>query len=352
LQVNLSDLRIGYSPHSYDLCALGDRGRFCYFAKKNNIKYEIADPSKTYDLVVVTSSGDLTIWSKYLKGNAKIIYDQVDSYQAVSNYDLRGILRGTGKYFSGKHYYLQLDYRKSIEDMSQRADAIVCATNEQKKDFQRYCKNVHVILDVHTSIIRDIKKDYSPGKPFNLVWEGLPENLRSFYEIRDVLNSINSHQEINLHILSNLEYYQYLKKYRKKNTLDICKKIFNRTFLYDWNELTASKIITTCDMALIPISVRESLAFAKPENKLLLFWRMGMPTIVAATPAYERVMKRANLDMSCQTDSEWHEKILKYMDDESLRHEVGEKGIAFTNEYCSAEQTVNLWSKAIQSVFV
>ena len=351
LSIDFNNLRIGYSPHSSDLGGLGDKGRFCYFSDKKNIKFEIADPSKSYDLVVVTSSGDLTVWSQYQKGNAKIIYDQVDSYQAVSKYELRSALRGTGKYFSGKHRYLQFDYRKSIEDMCRRADAVVCATLEQKEDFLHHCENVHAILDVHTSIIRDIKKEYSSGNPFNLVWEGLPENIRSFLEIRDVLHSINSQQEICLHIISNLEYYQYLRKYGKRQTLDICRKVFDRTYLYDWNVLTASKIITACDIALIPISVQEPLAFAKPENKLLLFWKMGIPTLVSATPAYERTMKQADMGMFCRTDSEWFDKILKYMEDESARREAGEKGRAFTDKHYSAEQAVSQWGDVIQSVF-
>ena len=103
-------------------------------------------------------------------------------------------------------------------------------------------------------------------------------------------------------------------------------------------------------MALIPISVEESLAFAKSENKLLLFWKMGMPTIVTATPAYTRAMQQANLDMSCQTNSEWYEKILQYMNDESIRREAGEKGKKFSEKHYSAEQAVSQWDDIIQSV--
>ena len=180
---DLSQLRIGYVPVTQSLDAIGDRGRFCHYAKKKNIYFEIADPNETYDLVVVTAGGDISIWSKYQKGNAKIIYDQVDSYLATQDLEMRGALRGLAKFFSGQHKSLQLSYKKAIQNMSKRADAISCASEVQKKDFLLFNKNVHVILDVHNDLTQNIKKDYTAKKPFNLVWEGLPVTLHHFFEI-------------------------------------------------------------------------------------------------------------------------------------------------------------------------
>jgi hypothetical protein len=58
----------------------GDLRRFGYYAEKRKIKYEIADPSETYDLVFLTQSADLSVWSDYQRGNCKVIYDFIDSY--------------------------------------------------------------------------------------------------------------------------------------------------------------------------------------------------------------------------------------------------------------------------------
>ena len=347
---DLSQLRIGYVPNTQSLKGAADSGRFCYYARKRAIKFEIADPNETYDLVVVTAGGDISIWSKYQKGNAKIIYDQVDSYLATPDFDIKGALRGLAKFFSGQHRNLQLSYKKAIQNMSKRADAISCASEVQKKDFLIHNKNVHVILDVHNDLTQNIKKDYTAKKPFNLVWQGLPVTLHHFFEIRDVLKSINSQQEICLHIVTNLEYYQYLRKYGKRNTIDICRKIFDRVYLYDWNVQLASTIICACDMAIIPISPNDSFAMGKPANKLLLFWKMGMPTITTSTPAYAYAMDQANLDMTCRKKSEWREKLLKYMNDETARREAGEKGKAYTDSFYSDEIVVAQWDNLIQSV--
>ncbi|MBT3367204.1 MAG: hypothetical protein HN472_00940 [Nitrospina sp.] len=348
---DISQLKIGYVPTTQSLEAIADRGRFCNYAKKKGIKFEIADPNETYDLVVVTAGGDISVWSKYQKGNAKIIYDQVDSYLAIPDFDIKGALRGLAKFFSGQHRSLQLSYKKAIQNMSKRADAVSCASEVQKKDFILHNKNVHVILDVHNDLTQNIKKDYTAKKPFNLVWEGLPVTLHHFFEIRDVLKSVNSQQEICLHIVTNLEYYQYLRKYGKRNTIDMCRKIFDHVYLYDWNIQLASTIICACDMAIIPISPNDSFAMGKPSNKLLLFWKMGMPTITTATPAYVHAMDQANLDMACQTKSEWSEKLLKYMNDETARRGAGEKGKAYTDSFFSDENAIAQWDNLIQSVF-
>ena len=78
---------------------------------------------------------------------------------------------------------------------------------------------------------------------------------------------------------------------------------------------------------------------------------MGIPTVVTATPAYEKVMEQAKLDMACRTKSEWKEKLLKFMSDETARREAGEKGKAYTDSFYSDEKAVDQWDKLIQSVF-
>ena len=38
---------------------------------------------------------------------------------------------------------------------------------------------------------------------------------------------------------------------------------------------------------------------AKPENKLIFFWKMGMPTITYATESYKNVMDDAEINLYC-----------------------------------------------------
>ena len=92
-------LRIGYVPVSANLQGPGDRRRFVYYARSRNLQFEIADPDKSYDVVVVTQMADLSVWSRYYRG--KIIYDAIDSYLVIPKTNVKGILRGPAKYLAG-----------------------------------------------------------------------------------------------------------------------------------------------------------------------------------------------------------------------------------------------------------
>ena len=354
--MELRDLRIGYVPMKNSFDHPGDRRRFCYYADKRKIKFEIADPSEVYDLVFLTQSADLSIWSKYQRGNCKIIYDFIDSYLRVPKWNLKGLFRGSAKYIVGQSRYLRLNHWKVLEAMCQRVDAVVCSTNEQKTDIQSYCQNVHIILDCHFKLIRAAKTDYSVGDTFNFIWEGLPGNLKLTFGIREVLQSLSANYNIALHVVTDLQYGKYMGKFCVKNTLPFVKKLFDNSYLHEWKEETFADTVCQFDMAIIPIPLNKSLwfdsslAIGKPENKLLLLWRMGMPTVVSTTAAHKRAMDDCGLPMTCRTSNEWFDTLEKYMNDESARREAGQKGKAFADKNYSEEIMLSQWDKLFASV--
>lgn len=350
--MNLTNLRIGYVPYNHKLDQPGDNRRFCYYAKKRNIAFEIADPSESYDLVIVSERGDLSVWSDYRKANAKVIYDFIDSYLAISRRNLKGILRGLAKHVTGQSRYLRLNHWKAIESMCRRADAVICTTDEQRQDIAKFCKNVRIILDIHT-VYNKVKTDYSAPKVFNLVWEGYPHNLPPFFEIKDVLKEINAKRKLALHLVTNLTYGQFMGRYWKRHTTDIARKIFENAYLYDWNEQLCPTIICACDMAIVPLFLNDHLSSGKPEDKLALFWRMGMPSIVSATPAHIKATAQIGLqNMACATPKEWKEALEYYIDNEPARQQAGQSGRVFVETHRSEEKILQQWDNLLASVLV
>jgi len=354
--MKFSDLRIGYGPLSDDCLIGGDLRRFCYYAKKRKIKFEIANPSETYDLIFLTQRSDITVWSQYQRGNCKIIYDFVDSYLSVPKWNIKGLLRGSAKYIAGDSRYLRLDYWKALEAMCHRADAVACTTEEQKTRIQPFCQNVHIILDFHFMLMRCAKSDYSVDGTFNFVWEGMAGNLKFALEIKEVLRLLSKNYKIAFHVVSDLKYKKYMGKYGVKSTLSLAKKIFNNSYLHELKGKTFASTVSSFDIALIPIPLYKplqldsSLAVGKPINKLLLFWRMGIPTVVSATPAYERTMAHCGLDMACRSRDEWVNTLEKYMNDESARKEAGQKGKAFVDKHYSEDIILSQWDNIFASV--
>jgi glycosyltransferase involved in cell wall biosynthesis len=348
---NNHDLRIGYVPASEGLDRPTDRRRFCCYARKRGLAFEIADPSETYDLVVVTASGDISAWSQYGKGKAKVIYEQLDAYLATPALSAKGLLRGVAKYAVGQNRRLLLNYSEGLREMCRRADAVICTTVEQRKEIQQYCGNVHVILDFQGDAVRSIKRDYSAGEILHFVWEGLPENMRFLWEIRDVLREIRKKKKIALHVVTALRYGKYLHgRVSQQRTEDEARKIFDPVFVYAWHEQTCSAVCAACDIALIPIPLDDAFAAGKAENKLLFFWRVGVPTIVSATNAYTRTMQQCGLSMACQTSTEWRSVLEQYMDDERARREAGERGKAFAERQYGEEKLLAQWDYLFESV--
>ena len=345
----ISDLRIGYVPNSPHLSAPGDRRRFVNYVNIKKIKYEIADPEKKYDAVVVSERADLSVWSRYQGG--ALIYDFIDSYLAIPRTDIKGIFRGLAKFITKQSRYLQLDHWRAIELMCQRSSAVICSTDEQKQDISRFCTNVHVILDSHSKETTTKKQIYSSSKPFRLVWEGLPHTLDSLFVIKRALEKMSSHYPIELYLLTDLEYFRYLGKYGRTKTIRTAQQIMPNVKLIQWEPETAADIICSCDLAIIPINLSDPFALGKPENKLILFWRLGMPVLTSSTPAYLRAMSAAGLSMTCSNFDEWEVALGTYISDEFARQEAGRLGQKCVEDLYSESELIAKWDAVFKSVF-
>jgi glycosyltransferase involved in cell wall biosynthesis len=345
---HLRHARIGYVPYSSSLERPGDRRRFPYYASKRGIDFEIANPAKEYDLVILSERADLSVWSRYVRG--KIVYDLIDSYLAIPRTNLKGQLRGLFKFLSRQSRYLQLDHWEAIKGMCARADAVVCSTEEQRQDVLRFCSNVHIILDAHMEVARVTKTDYSAKQPFRLVWEGLPQTLASLRQLRPALEKLRARHEVEMHIVTDNEHYRYLGRYVKTRTLQEAQKILSDVHFHEWKQADCADIICSCDLAVIPLALDDPFAAGKPENKLLLFWRMGMPVVTSASPAYVRAMRAAGMDYTIKDATDWVKVIEQLLLDESARREAGLLGKAYTERELSETSLLARWDAVFLSV--
>lgn len=347
--MNRSMPRIGYVPYSPTLQKPGDRRRFVAYAQARNLPFELANPDERYDLVVLSETADISVWCDYPHG--KVVYDLIDSYLAIPRTDIKQWLRGPVWYAFGRHRRLRFDHWASMRDMCRRADAVVCTTEEQRQDIRRYCPNVHIVLDVHSSVIHTVKEDYRCGEPFNLVWEGLPNNMPQLMQVGSVLREIHKQRPLILNLVTDPDQPRLLGRFGRVNSLDLAHKIFDDVRLHPWDEATCAGIISRCDLGIIPIDLSDPLLRGKPENKLLLLWRMGMPVIASATPAYQRAMQAVDMQgLACRNQHEWLVALGQMMGDESLRREAGIRGRMFAETHYSSASTLDRWDAVFASI--
>ena len=344
----MQQVRIGYVPFSDDLDQPGDKRRFVYYARKRNLQFEIADPKKDYEIVILTERADISVWSRYTK--AKIIYDLIDSYLAIPRSDGKGLLRGLFKFLSGQSRYLQLNHWNAIGNMCRRADAVICSTYEQKNHIAKFCSNIHIILDAHMGVATTIKHNYTSKRPFRLVWEGLPQNLGALKLVCAALIELNKIRPIEIHVITDRVFPRYLGKYVWSDSQVFLKRNIPFACFHEWNELDCAKIVCSCDLAIIPLALDDPFASGKPENKLLLFWRMAMPVVTSASPAYERAMNEAGIDLTVKDEAGWIETIGRLSEDEVLRRETGEIGRRYVENKFSESKLLEKWDLLFESL--
>ena len=334
---------------SPDFSAPADRRRFVYYARRRDLEIEIADPASSYDLVVLSQAADLSRWVGY--DRSPVLFDFIDSY--LDETGLRPVLRGAAKFLSRQNRRLHLDYRALLKEMCRRSAAVVCSTEAQKAQIQEYCPNVHVILDVHSGAARRVKSEYGRGDTFNLVWEGLAGNIVTFEPIAGVLRRLQAKHRIALHLVTDIERPAALRNVGRLPTKRLVRRVLpgvENVFLYEWNEELFSTICTACDMAVIPIPLDQPIFAGKPENKLMLLWRMGVPVIASATAAYRAAMKGAGLPMTCGHPDDWISILELYMSDEALRREAGERGIAYVSREHSEKSIMARWDAVMNTI--
>jgi len=343
-----SKLKIGYVPCSLNDGHPGDVRRFSGYAKYKGLEYEIASPNQTYDFVVLTQMADISVWKDYDKG--KIFFDFIDSYLAVPRSNLKQLIKPIYLYLFGRFDRLYLNYWKLLGEMCEKADGVICSTLEQKKDIEKYSDNVHVILDFQEQLARLSKFNYTSGERFRIVWEGLPSNLPQLRTMKKVLHIIESKYLIELVVITDEEMPGLFKSLKSKSSLLYLDNISKSCKFVKWSKESLAVDITSCDLAVIPIDLNDPFAFGKPENKLLLFWRMGLPVVASRTPAYLRVFQAINTpELACASEVDWVHQITRLINNESERKKCANLGKDFAKYNYSTDRIMKNWDELFLS---
>lgn len=301
----LSEVRIGYAGYSADCRHPGDRRRFSAFAEQKGLSYERAETGRDYDLVLATHNGDIPGWTarKRREGERlKFVFELVDSY-FVGTGLARRFLKGFGRRALGTDSRLSPDFMKTLIAACEAADAVICSTEEQRETIRRYNSNVFLSFDWFGGDLGASKDDYSRPDKLRIVWEGQAVTLENLLSLREPLNALRD--RIELHVVTDPVLLRYFGRFGATDSRSLLKGIDAPIVFHPWERETFSKLITSCDLAVIPIDTAQAMMRGKPENKLVLLWQLGMPVLTSSTPAYERAMAAAGIDMVCRSPDEW-----------------------------------------------
>jgi hypothetical protein len=344
---------VGCLPNSPDYKHAADRRKYLPYLAKRKILYETADFTKSYKAVYVSISADLNKWSEYKAAHTihgkspRVIFDLSDSYMSAGQIGDR--FRGVSHYITGRTSRLCLSYKATLNKMIGSSDVVICGSREQKSNLRQFHENVVVIRDYFSGDIYSRKisnKLFNEGE-LHILWEGFSHgNIEIFRMLRTLLEGMEE-RKIHLHIVTDSIYCRIGAKHLCKPTYSVLAEVFKDSgiifHLYDWNVTTFSSIAAACDFALIPIP-DDPIMLAKPENKLLLLWSIGLPVITSRTLSYARTMKAIGAEgQACTTPEDWRQAILNLTSSEQWRSEHMKSVNSYLANNCSDEVIFNLW---------
>ncbi len=312
--MRLRDARIGYAGYSRDFSAPGDRRRFLAYARERGLSFEYPRPGADYDIVIVTQNADLTGWSaRRTRKDAtfRLVFDLVDSYFEQRRLDER-FLKGVGRFVERRDSRLSPDFRATLKRACRAADAVLCSTPEQEATISAYNGRIAQSFDWFADELGPRKTDYRRGQRLKLVWEGQAGTLRSIRELIGPLNALRDRVELN--VVTDPSVPRFYGRLGTVRAEEILAGIECPVTVTPWQKRDFWRHIIAADVAIIPMDLRHSMIRAKPDNKLVLLWKLGVPVLTGATPAYRRAMAAADLDMVCETPADWQEKLARLAD--------------------------------------
>ena len=349
--MKLAEARIGYAGYSRDFSVPGDRRRFAAYARLKGIPFDYAELNRPYDLAYLTYSSDLPGWvaRKRREGpGLKLIFELIDSYLTETD-RTRRLLKGSGRFALGTDSRLAPDLLRTLVSACEVADAVICSTEEQRETILRYNPNVFISFDHFTSELGPPKMDYRRGAKLKIVWEGQSTTLPNIQVIRGPLNDLRDRVE--LHVVTDPVIRRFFGRFGSYPTMDAlagieCDKHFHR-----WDRATFSTRVTDCDVAVIPIDASNRMAHGKPENKLVLLWQLGMPVLTSDTPAYQRTMAAAAVDMTCSTSAEWGARIERLIAaDQPSLEQIGRQCRTFAERAYSSAEFARRFDQAFEAI--
>lgn len=349
--LTVKPLRIGYQPLSPDLSQPGDRRRVVFWAKHrgHTITTDLSEP---VDVYLLSEKADFGLFPKKAAG-APVVFDLVDAYLAKDNL-AKDWLRGVSKIATGQLTGWPKPFTKFVENLCIGSSAVICSSPEQKETILPYAKNVHVILDSHAEL--PLVPFSNKGKAVHkqLLWEGLPATIGGLDQIASALTSTNEKFEMELNCVTNTDYFKFLGKYFHGNTSSLLKRTLGSSYQYSritpWNieNLVAAARMASC--AVIPIDLTDSLQNLKPENRLLIMWRLGLPCLTSPSPAYIRTSETAGSDTICFTGEDWKRKMTGILENPELAEDIVKKGQRYLQEFHNTDLLLEKWDRVFNSV--
>jgi hypothetical protein len=336
---------IGYEGYSIGNSGIADRRRILYWAEnRGHIIVDSRDPNA--DIVVVTSSSNLGYWAQ-VKTSKPIVLDVVDGLIGEQSRS-KDLLRGIGYWGTRRSSnLLPSSYRHLLLQVARRSNKVVCSSPEQVTEWAKFKVDALDILDIHEEVpIVDISRASKQTNLTEMFWEGLPATLGSMGLLDNFFES-NSGSHFKLNILTNLNSFKYMNRFKKIDLDRVLTQQLQHSNLeinkVQWSPQMLVNYSESSKFGVIPIHGLKGYNHLKAENRLLIMWRLGLPVLTSPLRSYVRVMRDAQIDGICCDQADWRTKLEELTFSAEMRDEFIEKSRNYLEVRHKTEDVLKKW---------
>lgn len=342
-----------YDSYSTDLSQIADRRRTAIW--KDQIK-DIEQSGQGEEIHIhVANPFSTKKRLQSLNKNTRLVLDLVDGYLAEQPSLLKDYLRQLSRVGVLEFLRRPIRFSKSLTLLCEESDLIIVASQEQAEVVRNLNPNVIPIWDCHDELgePRHPSPLHKESK-FEIFWEGLSVTLFHFQECLPDLKEFLLETNSTLNIVSNPNHFRFSNRFLKVSTEKYLGKIFRELEyhikFHEWSVTRVREVASRCDFGLIPLLERDKFARLKPENKLMIYWRLGLPTLFSGSPSYLRVAQKLGLSDFSVEGGRWKERLLWLSKD--LVNQGGRISTAtdMLVEHHNEQAILAQWRRAFQSL--
>ena len=207
---------------------------------------------------------------------------------------------------------------------------------------------MEIIHDISEFEDEQPKSSYARGCTLNLVWEGLGVTFaRHLLKSFPIVEAYRKIEPTNVVAVTDQDYRPFWGLPIRRN-VNVLAKGKEGLRAVKWTKQALYEAALAADIAIIPIDPNDELGVGKPLNKLLLFWKLGIPVICSATPSYIEALTEIGFPkLACRNHNEWISAIKELAESEELRREIGMRGRQFALSNYGNEKLFQLWDHSI-----
>lgn len=328
----------------------GDRRRVVFWANARG--HELStNLDDEVDLIFLSEKSDFRYEIRRSR-KVPVIFDLIDGYLSPNSF-AEDVSRGFAKSLDGSISGRIKPFSHHVRDMCLNSSAVICSSVEQANLIQKHNNNVHVILDSHEEIpfIDFRHKKHSFDQEVRLLWEGQPA---TFSGLNQVLLIFENKLQFHLELVTDPKYFRYMNRYFQGKTIKLIKirdsRNLERISLRNWSTQNLSQAASASAIGILPIDLSKPIMRMKPENRMLIMWRMGLPCLVSPLDSFKRVAKVAQVDSVCSSSEDWINQVIRLSTERNYFYDQIERAQNYVQQFHSKEILLAKWDELVRSV--